>query len=225
VRTADRVQSLAVGILVVCAVVVTGLVVRRELVSVPARAAARPVENTIDSKTHAALMAQGHLRGSKEARLTIIEFVDLEYPFCAMVDGVLDSVLRTFAEPVALLIKHFPLQTLHRHAYNAALASECAAVQGKFDAFVQAVYATQDSLGILDWTDFARRAGVSRMHEFSNCLSGATFAERIRDDIAAGASAGVYGTPTYIVGNSVYLGDPAHPRFSELIMRALADVD
>ncbi len=223
--TADRVQSVAVAILVVCAVVITGLVVRRELVSPPIRTAAPPVENTIDPTTHAALMTQGHLRGSREARLTIIEFVDLECPFCAMVDGVLDSVLRTFDEPVALLIKHFPLQTLHRHAYKAALASECAAVQGKFDAFVQAVYATQDSLGILDWTDYARRAGVLRMNEFSNCLSDATFAERIRDDVAAGASAGVYGTPTYVIGTSVYLGDPAHPRFRDLVKRALADAD
>ncbi len=192
-RRSELYQNTAVGVLVVCAVVITGLVVRRELTAAPTGGATNSSVREIDPKIARELTAHGHLIGPEDAQLKIVEFVDLECPFCAMVE--------------------------------AALAAECADVEGKFGTFIEVVYAAQDSLGVLDWSDFARRAGIQDVGEFEDCVKDARFADRVSEDIAAARRAGVRGTPTFVVGSSVYLGHPSGPGFQELIKRALAEVD
>lgn len=222
-RYSEGLQNAALGVLVACALVMTGFVVHREIISTQRRAVPPVVDNTIDATTAHQLVTKGHRIGPDDARLTIVQFVDLECPFCAMADGVLDSVLHTFEQPIAVLVRHFPLQTIHPHAYTAALAAECAAAEGKFSTFIHTVYAAQDSLGILDWSTLARRAGIQNAQEFKDCVNKGMFADRIRDDLVAGTSAGIHGTPTYVIGNTLYLGDPAHPRFRELIQQFFAN--
>jgi len=224
VKGSELFQNAAVGVLVVCALAVTGLVVRRELAPPSARAAPNSSVILIDQETAQQLTVGGHLVGSEGARLKIVEFVDFQCPFCARMEDKLRSVLRAFDDSVAVVVRHFPLQSIHPHAYGAALASECAATEGRFAAFVRAVYASQDSLGILGWGDFASRAGVRDADRFQDCVNEARFADRVREDSAVAASAGVRGTPTFIIGRSLFMGDPSQPAFRELIQQTLREI-
>jgi protein-disulfide isomerase len=221
VKRSEAFQNLAVGLLVVCALSVTGLVARRELAPSTARGSPSASVLQIDSEIAQELTARGHEVGPKGARLKIVEFVDLQCPFCAIVEDALRSALRPFGDSVAVVVRHFPLQTIHPHAWAAALAAECAAAEGKFEPFVRAAYASQDSLGILDWGELGRRAGVARADRFVDCVDEARFADRIREDMAAATRAGVRGTPTFVVGRSMFMGDPSQPVFGELIRESL----
>ena len=45
------------------------------------------------------------------------------------------------------------------------------------------------------------------MAAFADCLENATYGERVRDDLKAGAAAGLRGTPSFLIG----LTDPEDP--------------
>ncbi len=220
-KRSELFQNAAVGVLVMCALAVTGLVARRELAPLTARGSPSAPVILIDPETAQQLIADGHLLGFEGARLRIVEFVDLQCPFCAMVEDARRSALRPFGDSVAVLVRHFPLQAIHPHAWTAALAAECAAAEGRFEAFVRAAYASQDSLGILPWGELGRRAGVARLDRFADCVDAEQFADRIREDMAAASRVGVRGTPTFVVGRSLFMGNPSQPVFRDLIRESL----
>lgn len=66
-------------------------------------------------------------RGPKEARYFLIEYSDLECPFCKTIHASLDQVV-TNTENVAWIFRHYPLVDIHPKAQKAAEAAECAGI-------------------------------------------------------------------------------------------------
>jgi protein-disulfide isomerase len=83
--------------------------------------------------------------GPADAWVTIVEFSDFECPYCAAVQGTLQSVLSTAGSDVRHVFKHFPL-SFHAGARPTAIAAECARAQGRFWEFHDLVFARQSSL-------------------------------------------------------------------------------
>jgi protein-disulfide isomerase len=69
-----------------------------------------------------------YIKGSKNASISIIEYSDLECPFCKRHHGagVVDKLLTTFGKDVNYIYKHFPL-SFHPTAQKAAEGAECVA--------------------------------------------------------------------------------------------------
>ena len=70
--------------------------------------------------------------GSKNPKVTIVEFSDFECPFCVRAYPNIRQVLNTYKNDVAVYFKQFPLTQIHPQAEKAAEASLCAGDQGKF---------------------------------------------------------------------------------------------
>ncbi|MGA8891394.1 MAG: thioredoxin domain-containing protein [Anaeromyxobacteraceae bacterium] len=83
--------------------------------------------------------------GPADAWVTVVEFSDFECPYCAAVQGTLQSVLSTAGSDVRHVWKHFPL-SFHAGARPTAIAAECARAQGRFWEFHDLVFARQSSL-------------------------------------------------------------------------------
>ena len=77
----------------------------------------------------------------------------------------LRGILADYPADVAVIFRHWPLE-YHRFAYPAARAAECAAKQGRFDAFHDLVYDKQDSLGLKSFSSFAIESGVHDVNDF-----------------------------------------------------------
>lgn len=139
--------------LVVCAVTVTTLLVRREMASgaVGNRASA-PVAQP-DWMDYA---GAGHRIGSLNARVTVIEFFDYQCPFCKKMDARLQSALAKYSGDLAVVYRHWPLKRIHPFAMAAAVASECAAASGRFERMHALLLNQQDSLGVLSWRELGR---------------------------------------------------------------------
>lgn len=135
--------------------------------------------------------------GDTSAPVVLIEFADLECPYCAALQTSVRKVRDRFSDSIAVAFIHFPL-SYHRFARIAAHAAECAAAQGAFTAFVDGVYARQDSIGLRPWTAFAREAGVRDTASFMRCLTGSEAPARIDFGLAAGERISVRGTPTLL---------------------------
>lgn len=92
------------------------------------------------------------VRGNPDAKITIIEYSDLECPFCKRFHVTMEQVLATYGNDVRVVFRHFPLDSLHKKARTEANAVECAGEQGKFWEFIDGIFAVTPSNDGLDIT-------------------------------------------------------------------------
>lgn len=210
-------SNLGTTVMVLCAVTVTGLVVRRELFSSPPAAAVVDVESrtVADWRSY----VEGQRIGPEDARVTIVEFSDFECRFCREAADRLRNIRARYPRDVALVYRHYPL-SYHKNAVPAAKASICAARQGRFEEYHDALFAQQDSLGLISWTRLARTAGVPDEAGFEACMQSSGPGSEIERDLLAGTRLGVRGTPAILVNDRLIFG--AQPGvLEELVGRAV----
>ncbi|OGM15088.1 hypothetical protein A3D84_04595 [Candidatus Woesebacteria bacterium RIFCSPHIGHO2_02_FULL_42_20] len=76
-----------------------------------------------------------HVRGSRNAAIKLIEYSDFQCPFCQRFHPTVRQAVSDYGDKIALVYRHFPLDSLHPRARPAALASECIAELGGDEAF------------------------------------------------------------------------------------------
>ena len=147
-----------------------------------------------------------HILGNKNAKAILVEYSDFECPFCKRFHSTMQEVVKEYGDKVAWVYRQYPLG-FHANAQKESEASECAADQGGNDSFwkyTNAIYERTTSNG----TGFALDALVPLATEigldgdtFKQCLDSGKFAQKVKDDMAGGAKAGIQGTPgTIIIG-------------------------
>lgn len=142
-----------------------------------------------------------NFRGDEKAPITIVEYSDFECPFCKRFHDTLLQIAKDNGNKVAWVFRHFPLDGLHSQARTEALASECAAEQGKFWEFADIIFAvtpSNDGLDLNKLPDYAKQAGVS-VNKFNDCLNSKKYANRVAEDQQDGQSIGVSGTPFSVI--------------------------
>ncbi len=219
-NTSNALSNVATGVLCLCAVIVTALVVRREL-GAPSRDSAKPR----DIADWEQVAATGNVMGPADGRVTIIECSDFQCPYCAAVQGPLREVRRKLGADVKVVYRHFPLEQIHPHARVAAIAAECAADQGAFEAYHDALFRRQDSIGYVSWGAFAREAGITDEAQFNICVSSSVTAGRVKQDADAARALELRGTPAIIVNGLLLAGTPTASELEDEVRRALQQLD
>ena len=159
--------------------------------------------------------------GPPEAPITIVEFSDFQCPYCRKAEDSLKAVRQKYGDKVRLVYRDFPLDKIHPNAQKAAEAGNCAAAQGKFWQYHDALFADPSKLGPADLKATAAKVGMDGS-EFSQCLDGGKYAGKVSSDAAAGNDLGVQGTPTFFI-NGRYLNGAASPQaFDSIIDEELA---
>src|SRR3989338_7324058 len=69
--------------------------------------------------------AQDHIRGDSQAPVKIVEYSDIECPFCKRFHPTMQQVMAQYQGKVAWVYRHFPL-SFHQNAEKEAEATECA---------------------------------------------------------------------------------------------------
>lgn len=193
----------AVAVLVICAVVVTALVVRRTFFTgteAPDRSfRLRSVEDW------RGYLEGGHRRGPGDAPVQIVVFSDFQCPFCRDLSRRLERLRGEYGREVAVVYRHFPLAR-HPRAREAAVGAECAARQGRFWAFHDRLFAQQDSIGQKPWRRFAREVGVEAVKPFVRCVSRRETETIVVRDSSTARRLGARGTPTLLINDQLYRG-------------------
>jgi protein-disulfide isomerase len=147
-----------------------------------------------------------HLYGDLDAAVTLIEYSDFECPFCKRFHGTAKQLVDASNGQVNWVYRHFPLGFHNPGAQKQAEAAECAAELGGNEAFwtfTDTIYARTRSNGkgfpIENLTPLAAEIGLDQTR-FQECLDSERFADKVQQQMAAGARAGVSGTP----GNILY---------------------
>lgn len=138
------------------------------------------------------------VRGNPEAKVMVMEFSDYQCPFCRRAQSTIHDLMEQYGEQVAFGYRHFPL-AFHTEADDAAYAVECARDQGGFEAMHEVLF-NENDLTRPNLKKIAERVGLKDLDQFNNCLDQEQYAERVTNDMAAGQSVGISGTPGFIVG-------------------------
>jgi len=145
-----------------------------------------------------------HIRGPREAPVTIVEYGDFECPYCGQAEPVVRELLRDFGE-VRYVWRHLPLNDVHPRAQLAAEAAEAAANQGAFWEIHDLLLAHQDALSPSDLTGYAEQLGLD-FDRFTSDLRELAGAGRIAEDVDSADLSGVTGTPTFFINGRRHFG-------------------
>lgn len=151
------------------------------------------------------LTEKDHVQGNKNAKITLIEYSDLECPFCQRFHPTMKEIMTTYGGKVRWVYRHYPL-AFHANAQKEAEASECVAELGGNDAFWEYVdkifeRTTANGTGFaLDKLGpLAAEVGVDQA-QFQSCLDSNKYEKLVKDQLEEGTASGVRGTPsTFIV--------------------------
>jgi len=149
-----------------------------------------------------AVTVEDHVRGATNARVTVVEYSDLECPFCKSFHSTMQQLLREYPDDVRWVYRHAPLEQLHSKAIPEAIALECAGEQGKFWELTDTIFEvtpSNDGLNLADLPKLAQAAGVGNIQQFQSCLDSGKYNQHVQDDLADAASAGMRGTPYSVV--------------------------
>ncbi len=150
----------------------------------------------------------GDMRNSKgkaDAKVTIVEFSDLQCPACKATLPLVDLITQSATESVRLVYRHYPILSLHKNALLAARSAEAAANQGKFWEMHDKLFETQS-----DWEEDADPTGKFDTYAKDLKLDVEKFKkDRVSDEVQARITTdqkdadtlGVNATPSFYVNN------------------------
>ena len=159
--------------------------------------------------------AERHVYGKVDAPVTILEFGDLECPYCRAAAGPLRELVDTSDGRVRLVWRHFPLFEVHPYALSAALASEAAGRHGKFWEMRDALMSDQSRLSEPDLRRAAAALGIDPAEVVGERAQ--ALAAAVQGDYTAGIETGVRGTPTLYVNGERFRGKVTLDRLREAV--------
>ena len=153
-------------------------------------------------------------KGPANAKVTVVEFGDLECPVCRQLEPILQQVLPQYPQ-VRFVFKDFPLESVHPWAMQAAIIGHCALEQSSevFWKYHDTVYEEQDQVTPQNAADMlpqiATAAGAD-VAKLKACSADPKSAEFIRASLKNGMEVGVNSTPTVFVDGRKFVGPNAN---------------
>lgn len=139
--------------------------------------------------------------GRVGAAVGIIEYADFECPFCrTFARTVLPEIQRRYIDTgkVLMSFKHLPLERIHPNARGAAVAAECAGLQGKFWQMHDILFANPRGLSLVALPLQAKSIGLDE-RAFDQCVEGPVPA-RVLEQVDEARRLLISGTPAILLG-------------------------
>ena len=162
------------------------------------------------------------VRGRADAPVTIIEFSDLQCPFCARVTPTLQELLKQYPDQIRWVFKSFPLD-FHADSPLAHSAAMAAARQGKFWEMHDLIFAGQQNMKRDNLLAEARSLNLD-MARFTTDLDSDEVKQQVAIDRRDGVELGVSGTPAFFVNGKPFSGAMPFDQFQTIINNELANL-
>lgn len=149
------------------------------------------------------ITSNDHILGDPKAPIKLIEFSDLQCPYCSRFHPTLQQIVKEYSGKVAWIYRHFPLESIHPYAREAAIGSECAAELGgndKFWAYVDAIFKDQEKT-LVNLPGVATSLGLNAT-AFSACIKSNKYDDVLAKDTTDATNSGGQGTPWTVVINA-----------------------
>ncbi len=140
--------------------------------------------------------------GETSAKVTMVEFTDLECPFCVRYfQTTFPDIVKNYVSTGKLryVAREFPLTSIHHEAGQAARAALCAKDQDKYWQMRGRIFNNRENLSPDDLAGYASDLGVD-LAPWKACLADDKYDAKIQTDLAAAARLGINGTPSFVLG-------------------------
>lgn len=160
------------------------------------------------------------VRGSKDAKVEIVEFSDFQCPYCSRGAQSMEKVVKKYGKKIKFVFQHFPL-AIHPDAPKASEAAECAGEQGKFWEMHDRLFANQEKIKEADLKEHAKALKL-KTDKFDECLSSGRTAALIKADMEQAEKLKVRSTPTFFINGQLVMGALPPEEFEKIIDEELA---
>jgi len=179
------------------------------------------------------------IRGNKDAKVTIVNFDDLECPFCSRMHDVLTKeVPKVYGDKVRVIYKDFPLTEIHPWATHAAIDANCLASQSNeaYWDFADYAHANQKQLSADMKPPFTAQFAaldktaleIGQRRNLNAAPLQACIKEQKPSQVTASMQEGsrldISATPTMFINGEKIDGAAPMPELQAAINRALRDV-
>lgn len=166
--------------------------------------------------------------GSPLAPVTIVEYGDLQCPFCKAIAGVLkDQLVPHFGGDVRLVFKDFPLTQIHPWAMQASLLGRCLVKRygdESFWAYHDWVFANQQELNANNFKEkgfeFARTRSIDTA-QLGTCMEQPDVKAEVNRSLEEAQSLGVTGTPTIFINGRRVVGNQPFQQLRQTVATEL----
>ncbi|MCB0252809.1 MAG: thioredoxin domain-containing protein [Anaerolineae bacterium] len=163
------------------------------------------------------------IQGDPNAPVVIVEYTDLQCPFCQRHFQQVMPELQKLIDSGEVLyaVKDFPLTSIHPQALLAANAARCAAEQNQYWPMHDMLFENQQ-----DWSGNAGAADVFKQYAadlglnagaFGDCLDNHKYEETINTNLQEGVGYGVRGTPAFFINRELLPGAYPIEAFQQVI--------
>ncbi len=159
----------------------------------------------LDMEELKALKDSSYIKGNTDAKITWIEYSDLECPYCAKLHnaGTTEELEEKYGEDLNIVYNHFPLE-FHKNAQVGAEILECVGEQKGSEAYYSLIKKsyTDKKSDKSYLIEEAVTLGASES-DINECLESGKYTEKVQNGMAKGAELfGITGTPGNILINN-----------------------
>jgi protein-disulfide isomerase len=167
------------------------------------------------------------VKGSSDAKVTIIEYSDYQCPFCARFALETEPQVEqqyVSSGQVKLIFRALPFHAL---SMETAQAAQCAGEQGKYWEMHDALFEHQS-----EWSgnpgatelfkSYAEDLGLNTSN-FNTCLNTEKYASRVQEDLQKAINDSIEATPSFLINSHLVVGAYPFSDFKTIIDQALAE--
>jgi protein-disulfide isomerase len=155
-----------------------------------------------------------HVLGSKDAKVTIVEFADFQCSACQAGYPIVKKITQDYSDKILFVYRYFPIE--QPYGLKAAEAAEAAGEQGKFWEYYDLLFEAQGKLTSDDLKNYAKGLGLD-MTKFNAAVDSEKYKDKVMADLADGEKLGVDATPTFFINGKKYVGVQTYDQFKAII--------
>jgi len=159
------------------------------------------------------------VKGSANAKVTIVEFTDFQCPFCKRGADNLEEILKAYPSEVKIALKHMPLP-MHSQAKAASYATIAAGKQGKLWEYYAALFANQQQISPAFFEQKAKDLALN-IDQFKKDMDSAETKAIVEADMKQAEALNVNATPAFFVNGVAVRGAYPAEHFKKIIDRHL----
>lgn len=173
-----------------------------------------------------AVTKEDWILGNYDAPITILEYSDVQCPYCGLMEPNLVDYVNAHPDKVRLVFRHFPLN-IHDKSTLAATIVEAAGKQGldKFEALKNALFSSQAEWSAMDADAFTQYAkdlagtlGIN-VDQLATDMEDDAVKEKVVTQYAEGYQSGVSYTPYVMINHLLFQGQMTPDLMDEIVTK------
>lgn len=166
------------------------------------------------------------VKGKSDAPVTLIEYTDFQCPACAAYYPIVKQLSDEMGDQLRLVVRHYPLVTIHKNALSGSRAAEAAGRQGKYWDMYDLLFAHQAEWSLAEdplksiLPAYAGQIGLD-VDKFRADMVDPTLDDKITADRQTGNDLKITGTPSFFLNGKLIKNPTSIEDFKRIINTVL----